>query len=126
VKPDPAPVPAPEPPKQEEAPNQIEEEKKEEPLKAPEPPKIETKHILVVTDDIWCLKKVRGVFDEKHIKTSFAHDPITCLQTVRKNKPDHFKLIVLKQKMPLMDGFRLGQMLQEHFGQVCSGEGLNQ
>jgi PleD family two-component response regulator len=44
------------------------------------------------------------------------------VQLVKKNPVDYWKLIIIKQKMPLMDGFRLCQVLREHLDQVQEGD----
>lgn len=68
-------APKEDPPKliQQEQPQISVEEKKEEPK--PEAP-IEIQRVLVVTDDIWCLKKVRSTLDDHAVKTTFAHDSV--------------------------------------------------
>ena len=55
---------------------EVEERKEEVPVMQPESPKIEVRHILVVTDDVWCSKKVKSAVTGEDKQITFVYDSI--------------------------------------------------
>jgi DNA-binding response OmpR family regulator len=79
-----------------------------------EPIKIDKPKLLLVSDELKLSKQQKSDLCDACYDVTLIHNTIDCLKFVTNKPVDHFSIIILKAKMPLLDGYTICERIRAH------------